>query len=356
MSSPPRIRVALVGCGRIAHVHAGYLRGIPEVEFIGACDLNPQARETFTGRWQVPTFTNVEELVAAAQPQMVHLLTPPSTHPRMTIELLEAGLDVLVEKPMCLTVDEADTMIAAARRTGRLLTVDHNRWFDPVMQRARQLLASGELGDLVSVDIFAGAAAGESELPTPDHWKAELPGGLLFDLAPHPAYLMHGLAGAARDVQIAHRLDPNGRVSELRATVDGERALGTLSISSLTRPFTNTVTIYASKATATVNLNNMTLVVRRTRQVPKLIGKVLPNLDEAAQLVRATAVNGFEFILGRQRFYPGMGLHFQQLYRALVAGEPLPVTAEDGRDAVGLLQKLWEGAGVAMTDRVEQVA
>ena len=78
--------------------------------------------------------------------------------------------------------------------------------------------------------------------------------------------------------------------------------------------------------TAEANLNNMTLVVRRTRRVPKLIGKVLPNLDEAAQLLRATVVNGIEFLRGRQRFYPGMGLHFRALYRALAAGQPPPVT------------------------------
>jgi predicted dehydrogenase len=351
-----RIRVALLGCGRIAHVHAGYLRQLPEVEFIGACDVDPASRERFTARWQVPTFAGVDELIAAAEPQVVHVLTPPATHAKLTIELLEAGLHVLVEKPMALTVADADVMVAAARRTGRLLTVDHNRWFDPVMQQARALLETGRLGTLIGVDVFAGAAAGEGDLPETGHWKASLPGGILYDLAPHPVYLLSGLLGAVQQLQVVGRLDADGRLDELRAVADGARATGSLTISLATRPPMNRVTLYGSEMTAEANLNNMTVIVRRTRRVPKLIGKVLPNLDEAAQLLSATMVNSIEFLRGRQRFYPGMGLHFRALYRALAAGQPPPVTAEDGRAAVLLLQQLWEKAGVSMELRARKVA
>ena len=347
MPSIPRLRVALLGCGRIAHVHAGYLRQVPEVEFVGACDLDPTSRERFTARWQLPTFADLDELIAAAAPQVVHLLTPPATHARLAIALLEAGLHVLVEKPMAFSVADADAMIAAARRTGRVLTVDHNRWFDPVVQQARMLVEAGQLGTLVGVEVFAGAAAGESDLE-PGDWKTALPGGILYDLAPHPVYLLNGFIGRVTELQVVRQLDADGRVQELRAVAAGEHATGSLTISLATRPPMNVITLYGSEMTAQVNLNNMTLIARRTRRVPKLIGKVLPNLDEAAQLLRATVVNGIEFLRGRQRFYPGMGLHFQALYRALAAGQPPPVTAEDGRAAVLLLQRLWEQADVSM--------
>jgi predicted dehydrogenase len=348
MPSPPRIRVALLGCGRIAHVHAGYLRQVPEVEFVGACDVDRVSREGFTGRWQLPTFADVDELVAAAAPHVVHVLTPPAAHAKLAIELLEAGLHVLVEKPMALTVRDADAMVAAAHRTGRLLTVDHNRWFDPVVQQARALLQAGRLGTLIGVEVFAGAAAGEGDLPETGHWKASLPGGILYDLAPHPVYLLNGFLGAVDQLHVVRRLDAEGRVQELRAVANGLQATGSLTISLATRPAMNLITLYGSAMTAQANLNNMTLVVRRTRQVPKVIGKVLPNLDEAAQLLRATVVNGVEFLRGRQRFYPGMGLHFRALYRALAAGQPPPVSVEDGRAAVSLLQQLWEQAGVSL--------
>ena len=342
----PRLRVALVGCGRIAQTHCGYLRQLPHVELVGACDLNPASREAFTARWQLPSYAEVDELLAAAWPDAVHVVTPPSTHAPLAVQLLDAGVHVLVEKPFALSVAEADSMIAAARRSGRCLTANHNRWFDPVVQQARRLLDTGALGELVGVEVFQGAAAGEADAPagTEAHWSARLPGGVLYNLAPHPAYLLRNFTGAVEQMQVVSRPDPDGRLREVRAVVAGERALGGLTISLQAQPFMNRVVLLGTRMTAEVNLNNMTLVVRRTRRVPKLVGKVLPNLDEALQLVTATVRNGIEFVTGRQRYYPGMGIHFRALYANLAAGQPPPVSTDEARAAVALVQEIWEQA------------
>lgn len=338
----PKIRVALVGCGRIAHVHAGYLRQVPEVEFVGACDLDADAREAFARRWQLPTYLDIDELLAAGQPDAVHIVTPPASHAPLAKQLLAAGVHVMVEKPMALTAAEAEDMVAAAAAAGRYLTVDHNRWFDPVILKARNLLDSGALGELTGVDVFQGAPLAEADgAARAGHWTTGLPGGSLYDSAPHPAYLLHGFIGKARDVRVLARHTAGGAIEELRAVVDGDKALGTFTLCSRSHPIMNRVVVFGSRATADVNLNNMTMIVRRNRKVPKIVGKVLPNLEEAAQLVRSTVVNGIEFIRGRQRFYPGMGVHFRELYRALARGEAPPVSAEDGQQVMKLLEDIW---------------
>jgi len=348
MSATRTLRVGLVGCGRIAHVHAGYLRQTPQVAFVGACDTSPESREAFTARWQVPTFADVDELLSAAAPDAVHVVTPPASHAALAIRLLDAGLHVLVEKPMALSVAEVDRMLAAAQRSQRVLTANHNRWFDPVVAAARALLASGQLGTLVGVDVFQGAAAGEADPGAEAHWSRALPGGMLYNLGPHPTYLLRNFVGTVRDVQVLADTDDDGRLREVRAQVRGAVALGTLTISLQAQPFMNRLTLYGSAMTAEVNLNNMTLVVRRTRRAPKLVGKVLPNLDEAAQLVWATVVNTIEFVRGRQRYYPGMGLHFRELYAALAAGSPPPVSADEARETVWLMEQIWERAGASV--------
>jgi predicted dehydrogenase len=354
----PRHRVALVGCGRIAHVHCGYLRQNPFADCVGASDLSPEAREAFAARWQVPTFADADELIAATAPSAVHIVTPPATHAPLAIDLLGRGLHVLVEKPMALSVAEADSMVEAARRAGKHLTVDHNRWFDPVVQQARALVESGALGSLAGVEVFQGAAIGEGDgsAMREGHWSTGLPGGALYDSAPHPVYLLYGFIGAVSDLRVIAQKDENGEVQELRAVAEGERALGALTISLKTRPFMNRIIVYGTAMTIEVNLNNMTLIARRTRKVPKLVGKVLPNFEEAAQLVRATVVNGIEFALGRQRYYPGMGAHFRTLYERLSRGEPPPVSAADGRAVLALLHQIWEQAGVTATPEARRVA
>lgn len=346
-----RFRVALVGCGRIANVHCGYLRQTPNVECVGACDLNLQSRESFAARWQLPTYADIGELLAAAQPDVVHIVTPPATHARLAIELMEQGIDVMVEKPMALSVAEADAMIAVAQSTGRMLTVDHNRWFDPVVRSAVADIESGAIGRVVGVEVYQGAMAGEGqgEAATQLQWSAALPGGSLFDSAPHPAYLLRGLVGEIESLDVVADAPAGESIRELRAIARGVNALGVLTISQQARPFTSRITVWGTEASLEVNLNTMTLVRRRTRKVPKLIGKVLPNLDEAYQMVRATVTNTVDFVTGRQRFYPGMGVHFRMLYDQLARGLPAPVSVGEARDVMWLVEEMWQRSGITAT-------
>ncbi len=347
MSSDP-VRVAVAGCGRIARVHGRYLRGLSGVDIVAVCDPVESAVEAFAREFNVVAhFSDLGQMLRDAKPDAVHVLTPPATHAGVAVAAMEAGAHVLVEKPMALNTREADAMVAAAARTGRSLAVDHNRWFDPVVQQAASLVASGDLGDLVGVEVFQGAAVEEVQAISAgakQHWASDLPGGVMHDLAPHPAYLLRNFVGAIDEVHVS-AMHGNGTLQELRGLVRGARALGMLTISMRTRPFTNTIRLFGTRMSAEVNLNNMTLIVRRERRVPKIVGKVLPNIEEAAQLLTATIRNGVAFVTGRQRYFPGMGILIERFYKHLASGTPAPTTGEDGREVTRLLDALWQGAG-----------
>jgi predicted dehydrogenase len=331
-----RVRVGLIGCGRIARVHRAYLQELASVELVGVCDSDETARGTFAGESGLAEFASVAELIARGRPQVAHVLTPPATHAPLALELLAAGVNVLVEKPLALTTAEADEVVAAARRAGRWVSVDHNRWFDPVVQQAARAVEVGRLGELLGVELFQGAEAGEADKLSADHahWSARLPGGVLANLASHPLYLLRRFAGPARDLHVVARRAPGGQLEEVRLIADGERALGAVTMSLRAQPFMNRLTLLGSAASLEVNLNNMTLITRRPRRLPKLVGKVYPNLSEAAQLSTATVRNAMAYATGRQRFYPGIGRHLAVLYASVSAGGDPPVSAAEGRDVV----------------------
>jgi predicted dehydrogenase len=342
------VRVALVGCGRIARVHRSYLAELPEVELVGLCDVDDAARRDFAAEVSLPAFGTLSELVSEAKPQVVHVLTPPATHAPLALELLNAGVNVLVEKPLALTTREADCVLEAARRAGRWISVDHNRWFDPVVQEAARAVASGRLGRIVGVEVFQGADPGEAEklASGSSHWSMQLPGGTLHNLAPHPLYLMRRFAGRATDLRVVARTTDAGQLEEVRLAALGETAPALVTISLYTQPFTNRLTLLGSEATMEVNLNNMTLIERRPRRLPKLVGKVWPNLSEAGQLLAATVRNGIAFVAGRQRFYPGIGAHLKALYASVAHGGPPPVAPEEGRDVVAWYDEILAQAGI----------
>jgi predicted dehydrogenase len=340
--------VALVGCGRIARVHRSYLAELPEVELVGLCDVDETARQAFAAEVNLPAYGTLSELVSQAKPQVVHVLTPPATHAPLALELLNAGVNVLVEKPLALTTREADSVLDAARRAGRWVSVDHNRWFDPVVQEAAHAVTAGRLGKLVGVEVFQGADAGEAEKLASGsaHWSMQLPGGALHNLAPHPLYLMRRFAGRTTELHVVARATNTGQLEEVRVAALGEIAPALVTISLYTQPFMNRLTLLGSEASMEVNLNNMTLIERRPRRLPKLVGKVWPNLSEAGQLVAATMRNGIAFAAGRQRFYPGIGAHLKALYTSVVRGGPPPVEAEEGRDIVAWYDEILAQAGV----------
>ena len=344
-----RLRVGLIGCGRIARVHHAYLRELPQVELIGVCDADAAACEAFGRSAALPTFNSLADLVERGRPDAVHVLTPPATHASLALELLKRGVNVLVEKPLALSAADAESVIAAAQRAGRWVTVDHNRWFDPVVQRVATALAAGRYGRLVGVEVFQGAEAGEAEklAASHAHWSARLPGGVLNNLASHPLYLMRRFAGPARDVRVVARCVERAQLEEVRLIADCEHALASVTLSLRAQPFINRLTLLGSEASVDVNLNNMTLIERRARALPKLVGKVWPNLSEAAQLVTATLQNAVAFASGRQRFYPGIGAHLKALYDAVAAGGEPPVSAAEGRDVVAWYDEILAQSGIS---------
>jgi predicted dehydrogenase len=343
-----RVRVGLVGCGRIARVHGSYLRSVPQVELIGAADQDAEALRRFGQELGIPTYGSAAALVEQGRPDVVHVLTPPTSHAPLAMQLLQAGVNVLVEKPLAMNAEEADRVIAAARRAGRWVTVDHNRFFDPVVQEAARAVESGSLGKLVGVDVMQGAEAGEAEkMQSGDsHWTVRLPGGILHNLASHPLYLMRRFAGPVRDVRVVSRLMAAGQLEEVRLVALGEVAPASVTMSLRARPFMNRLTLFGDRATIEVNLNNMTLIERRPRSLPKLVGKVYPNASEALQLLTSTVRNAIAYATGKQRFYPGIGAHLNRLYAAVAAGGEPPVSAAEGRDVVAWYDEILVQSGI----------
>jgi predicted dehydrogenase len=168
---------------------------------------------------------------------------------------------------------------------------------------------------------------------------------VLHNLAPHPLYLMRRFAGPARSLWAVGRRS-DGQLDEVQVVADGERAPATVTMSLHARPFMNRLWLYGTEASLEVNLNNMTLLERRPRSLPKLLGKVWPNLSEAAQLLGATVRNGVAFIAGRQRFYPGIGAHLAALYASVAAGGAPPVSADEGRDVVCYYEDILAQCGI----------
>jgi UDP-N-acetyl-2-amino-2-deoxyglucuronate dehydrogenase len=145
------IRFALIGCGRIAKRHAELLGTgqIAGAKLVAVCDIDPTRSAAFAERFGVAGFHSIEALLAHDGIDAVSVLTPSGMHADHAVAVAKSGRHVVVEKPMALTLSDADRMIAAAQAAGvRLFVVKQNRFNVPVV-KAREALDAGRLGQLV---------------------------------------------------------------------------------------------------------------------------------------------------------------------------------------------------------------
>lgn len=146
-------RVGFVGCGGIARAHAGGYAAVPECRIVAAADISREALDGFGEQFGVSRrYTSYEEMLAAERPDIVSVCTWPPQHPEPVIAAARAGAKgILCEKPMALTLPEADRMNEAAREAGSVLIIGHQRRFEPRYALARQFIADGAIGTLEEI-------------------------------------------------------------------------------------------------------------------------------------------------------------------------------------------------------------
>ncbi len=136
--SEQKIRLAVVGTGEFGRNHARVIRELAGAELAGVCDLNSERAAAIAQEFQTNVFRNIEEIRGAAEAACVAV--PTMAHAEVGCRLMELGLDVLVEKPMAVTVDEADKLLEAASRQRRILQVGHVERFNPAVIAVQPIL------------------------------------------------------------------------------------------------------------------------------------------------------------------------------------------------------------------------
>jgi len=146
------VKIGIVGCGGISNgKHMPSLKKLPDVEMIAFCDLIPERAAKAAAEYGAAgakTFTDYKELIALKDVEVVHVLTPNVSHAEISIAALEAGKHVMCEKPMAKTAADARKMLAASKKSGKLLSIGYNGRSEASQMYARKLVEDGVLGDI----------------------------------------------------------------------------------------------------------------------------------------------------------------------------------------------------------------
>ena len=161
--SDRKLRIGIIGTGGISGSHIGAYLNQPDVELVAGCDLIPGKAEAKFAEYEVKDakfFTDYKEMIDTVEMDAVSVCTYNRTHAECTIYALEHGINVLLEKPMTVTLDEAIAIRKAEKASGKLVSVGFQPRFDANMQMIKKIVESGELGRVYYVQTGGGRRHG----------------------------------------------------------------------------------------------------------------------------------------------------------------------------------------------------
>ena len=189
------LRVGFIGTGRISDLHALEYLANDRARIVAVADIDLALAQQRGQAWGVPPdriFTDYRDLLALPDVDLVEILLPHHLHYQATLDAAAAGKHISLQKPMAISLAQADEMIAAARQAGVIFKVFENFIFYPPVQRAKALIEAGEIGEPLTIRIKSNAATSPTAWPVPGtawawRFNAEECGGgpLVFDDGHH---------------------------------------------------------------------------------------------------------------------------------------------------------------------------
>jgi predicted dehydrogenase len=341
------IGLAVVGYGPyggMGYYHGLAARATPGLEFVATCDTGVERRKAaetdFPG---IRAYASTDELLADEDVEVVVVATPPAFHAGLALQLLRAGKHVACEKPLCLTVTEADELIAAARTAARVLTVNQNRRWDPDFVAIRRLVSAGMLGELFNVETFVG---GFEHPCRAWHSEVSVSGGAVYDWGSHHVdwilELLAGQDGPGPTTVVCHGhkrvWHDVSNLDQLRVRMvwaDGREAEFFQSdVAAVRRP-----KFYLQGTTGTLVGHYRPVTFERIEPGRGYVAETAHHAEAPATLTLARYDSGYGISETRLPVAPEQRFAFHHnLADHLHLGEPLAVTAESVRRVIAVLE------------------
>jgi predicted dehydrogenase len=335
------LRAAIIGCGKIADQHVEAIRRIPGCEIVAVCDREPLMSQQLAERFGIPLHpSDVQEMLRATAPDVVHITTPPQSHWELARQCLDAGSHVYLEKPFTVTAEETERLLDLAEERGRRVTAGHNYQFTLEMLAMRRLVQEGFLGGPpVHLESYWSYSLDDLSYVGPllgnrSHWVRQLPGQLLHNV------LSHGVARLAEflDDDLTHvdarahqstalrRLGGDEVLDELRVVIrDKNDTTAFLSFSTQIRPALNYFRICGPVNSLLVDQVTGSLIRFRNRSFKSYLTYFVPPVIHAREHLRNARSNIANFV--RRRLHQDSGLKelIERFYRRVRNEAPDPI-------------------------------
>jgi predicted dehydrogenase len=197
--SSKTLKLGIIGCGFIADAHMNHFSKFDDVQFVAGCDIRKERRDYFEEKFGVPMYEKWSDMLKKHKFDLVDVCTPNHVHCKPTVDALNAGCHVFVEKPLAMNAREGQKMVDTAKQKRKKLTIGFQHRFEPSTQMIKRAVDSGSLGDILVAKVHAMRRRG---IP---NWgvfgQKELQGGgPMIDIGVHVIEMCHYAMGCPKPV------------------------------------------------------------------------------------------------------------------------------------------------------------
>lgn len=230
-----KIKGIIVGAGRAGvHLHYGALK-VNGVDIIALVDIRRQHVQIESKRLNIAHYyTSLNEALKKHDVDFVSICTDINSHLEMAVLSLKKGCHVLIEKPMTTSVNEADILAGIVEKTKKTVCVVHNHKFYPSIQKARKIIESGEIGEIIHIHREMTFVRESLRMMEKGHWAHDIKGGRMFEANPHNIYLLYNFIGKFDLLNIYPRKVynkwPHAKIDEFLASFSNKKS--TISLKS----------------------------------------------------------------------------------------------------------------------------
>ena len=333
-----KLNFAIIGCGRIAQRHAEHINRLGNL--VAVCDIEIVKTETLATQYKANSYQSIEDLLAKETAlDVVAVCTPNGLHAKHSIQALNAGFNVLVEKPMAITVKDCEEMIAAAKANNKLLFAIKQNRYNPPVAAVKDAIDKGILGKIYSLQLscFWNRDAAYYN----NSWKGtkELDGGTLFTQFSHFIDLLYWMNG---DVEKAYTITQNFAHQGIIQFEDtgvvalqfSNGSIGTINytVNSHAKNMEGSLTIFAEKGTV------------------KIGGQYLNELEyqsiqgfEIKDLPKGNTANNYGTYVGSMSNHDKV---YQNVIDVIQNGASMTTSAFDALKTVEIIHKIYSSADI----------
>jgi len=345
-------RVGLVGTGYIAHIHMEILNKMKNIKVIACCDIDFNKAQAFKEKWGITdAYNSISNFLIKNNLDVVHILVSPNYHYQVTKEVVKSGINIFIEKPMCLSKKECKELIKLSKENHVQIGVNHNAIFHPLFLRLKKDVANKKIGKISQVIIYQTGPLRQLSAQKFSYWMFQSPENIIFEQAPHPISqirdLLDKLINIKANVSNKKELTPGQFFYDCwQAIIECQKGIGFIHLSFGDNYYPqNWIYVTGQDGVIYVDLFKNLYLIQEKTIFPDYFDPTV-NAFKYAPCILQGIKNFVNYAFSKIKLHPQSDTFFISMknsinafYNALISKKQAPVSGEDGLKIVEFCEK-----------------